>query len=282
MDNLSGRNRIAGASADRKLFFAVASGKGGVGKSVIAFNLADHLSADARVLLIDGDFQTGNLSLLANVEPQYGWQQVCLNRVSLPEAVVKVKENLDLLASTGGVANEAFPDILKMTAFLNNLRHQAARYDYVIIDTASGILPHTSLILQVVDEVIIVTTPELTSISDTYALYKILTADNSRVFASLLVNHEDRQEEIEYLYEKFVTITDHFLGHSPAFLGSLGYDRTLVDAIAHQKGVASFAPDSLINKQFTELVGRLMGSRKPAYSKLETININAQEADIRE
>jgi len=275
MDNFSGRSRVAGALTDQKLFFAITSGKGGVGKSVIAFNLADHLSANAKVLLIDGDFQTGNLSLLANVIPHYGWQQVCLNRVSLPEAIVKVKENLDLLASAGGTASEAFPDILKMTAFLNSLRHQTAQYDYVIIDTASGILPHTSLILQVVDEVIIVTTPELTSISDTYALYKILTADSSRVFASLLVNQEDRQEEIEYLYEKFVSITDHFLGHSPAFLGSLGYDRALVDAVAHQKGVASFAPNSPINKQFTELIGRLKGSRKQANSKPETININA-------
>ena len=282
MNNPRGINRIGAQTAEGPLLYAVASGKGGVGKSVIAFNLAHYLSQTHRILLIDGDFQMGNQHLLANIAPEHGWQSVCLKRVPLSEAVKPVNPNFDLLASTGGRADELIPDIKSLAFALGNLKNQAAAYDFVIFDTASGILPHSNLILNTVDEVILVTTPELTSISDCYALYKILISKNRNLTASLLVNREDRSEEVEYIYQKFVAIADQFLGHSPVFFGFLGDDPTMVDSVARQLGVADFAPQSRISSHFSTLAGNLAGRSTGSRITLETINSKPLGADIKE
>jgi flagellar biosynthesis protein FlhG len=282
MNNFRGINRIGDAGADKPRLYAIASGKGGVGKSVIAFNLAQFLSQANRVLLLDGDFLMGNLHLLANIAPAHGWQNLCIGGVTMPEAVKPINDNLDLLASIGGRSDELLPEIKNLASSLGGLRKQAEKYDFVVIDTASGILPHTNLILNAVDEVVLVTTPELTSISDCYALYKILISNDENLLASLLVNREDQKEEAEYIYRKFVTITDQFLGRSPAFFGQLGNDTTVVDSIASQKGLADFAPNSRIAGQFATLAASLSGAETPADFNLETINYSPPGADIKE
>lgn len=282
MNNPQHTNRLQPGMTDMPRVYAIASGKGGVGKSVIAFNLAQSLAESHRVLLIDGDFQMGNLHLLANTAPEYGWQGVCLGRTELSEAVKAINDNLDLLASTGGRSNELLPDLKSLAACLAGLHDKAAGYDFVIIDTASGILPHTNLILNTVDEVILVTTPELTSVSDCYALYKILISNNLHLTASLLINREQRQEEVEYIYQKFVAITDQFLHRSPAFLGFLGDDKVMVDSVAHQQRLLDFAPNSPITSQFAGLAEKLSGIRSRAKINLETINFTPAGADIKE
>ena len=282
MNNPQKTNRLRPLMTDMPRVYAIASGKGGVGKSVIAFNLAQSLAKNGRILLIDGDFQMGNLHLLANAAPEYGWQGVCLGQTELSEAVRPINDNLDLLASTGGRSNELLPDLKSLAACLADLRDKAAGYDNIIIDTASGILPHTNLILNAVDEVILVTTPELTSISDCYALYKILISNNKHLTASLLINREQRQEEVEYIYQKFVAITDQFLHRSPAFLGFLGEDKAVVDSVAHQQGLLNFSPNSPITNQLDRLAEKLSGNRSGAKISIETINFTPSGADIKE
>jgi flagellar biosynthesis protein FlhG len=282
MNNLFRRKEIAGQDSGNPHLLAVASGKGGVGKSVIAFNLADHLSSRWRILLIDGDFQRGNLHLLGNITAECRWQDICFGRVGFSEAITAVNKRFDLLASSGGLSGETLPDVRSLAAFLGGLRNQCRRYDYVIFDTASGILPHTDLILHAVDQVILVTTPELTSISGCYALYKTLITDNENIFSSILVNHEDREDEIEYIYQKFITITDRFLDHSPVFFGSLSYDRELVEAVARQRRIADYAPDSRINRQLADLAAGLSGEPAGAIFGHKPINLTAPGADIRE
>lgn len=277
-------NRIAALSRGDQLpkTYAIASGKGGVGKSVIAFNLAFHLADNFRVLLIDGDFYMGSQPVLANVAPEYGLKQVCRGEVDLRHAVIPLGEGLDLLASNGSNWEEALPDVKSLARLLSALQAVPAAYDHVIIDTASPILPQTSLILHAVDEVVLVTTPELTAITDCYALYKILSSHQPGLSASLVINEEDRQDEIEYIYEKFVAMTTQFLGHSPSFLGRLANDRALVDAVARQKGVMQYAPESTINRQFAELARALVGCRQPVGQAENTVNFTAAKADIKE
>ncbi len=282
MNNLFGRKEIAIPDNGSPRLLAVASGKGGVGKSVIAFNVADHLSSRWRVLLIDGDFLRGNLHLLGNIKAEYGWQDICFGRAGFSEAVTAVNEKFDLLASSGALSVEALPDVESLAVFLGGLRNQCRRYDYIIFDTSSGVLPHTGLILHTVDRIILVTTPELTSISDCYALYKTLITDNENIIASLLVNHEDREDEVEYIYQKFIAITNRFLDRSPVFFGSLGYDRELVEAVARQKRIADYAPGSRINRQFADLAVCLSGESTEAGFNRKSINSTALEADMRE
>jgi flagellar biosynthesis protein FlhG len=262
-------------------FLAVTSGKGGVGKSVIAHNLADRLSASAKILLVDADFHSGNLHLLANVVPKTTWQNFDFAGGAVAEAVTPIHTNLDLLASSG-TGGQALPDINSLALFLKNLRLQTAAYDFVVFDTATGILPQTTLILYRMDEVILVTTPELTALSNSYALYKVLAGDKTHPAIVLLVNQEDRPEELAYIRDKFGVITRQFLGHAPGFLGGLGHDRAMVEAVARQTSMRLIAPESPVNAAFAALAGRLAAGTKADQITWETINITALEADIRE
>jgi flagellar biosynthesis protein FlhG len=274
---------LADSSATTKpRLYAFASGKGGVGKSVITFNLAWMLSKQSRVLLIDGDFQMGNLHILANSGATRGWQAPLAGHIPFSEAIVPIRDGLDLLPSIAEVSQEHFPNLKSLATSLADLRDSASGYDLILFDTASGILPHTNLILNTVDEIVLITTPELTSISDCYALYKILITNNKSLSVSLLINREDRREEVEYLYEKFTAMTGQFLGRTPAFGGSLGNDPALVESVAGQSAVAKYAPESRIAAQLALLAETFFNPAHPVGNYQQTINFTPVGADIKE
>lgn len=276
-------NRISGYISEKPRIIAIASGKGGVGKSVISYNLAQQLSHTSRVLLIDGDFLTGNLHLLGNVVPKQSWQDNNGETLNIGRKKTGITGNFDLLSSTGTDNDGTLPDIKSLMSLLADLRKLAFDYDYIVFDTASGILPHTNLILYAADEVVLVTTPELTAISDCYALYKVLTNNNCNISPSLLINQEDDTDEVDYIYRKFKAITHRFLNKTPSLFGSLGSGPEMVEAVASQKGLADFAPQSSISLQFKQLAKRLQNSNaESAINDTEEINFMARVADIRE
>jgi flagellar biosynthesis protein FlhG len=270
-------------AVDTPRVFALASGKGGVGKSILTFNLAAALAdRGARVLLVDADFHMGNQHILANVTPDRGWSDYCAGQCSLAEAAVAITDNLSLLASYSRQAEELLPDLKKMAGTLANLRQEAGEFDIILFDTASGILPHSTLVLNTVDTVILVTTPELTAISDTYALYKILSAHNHRISASLLINRENREDEIDYITGKFAAIAKQFLGHCPSFLGHVMDDSLVVDSVARQLSILEMAPESDLSERFRALAEALFAPVSGSRITSEDINLTPAGADIRE
>ncbi len=281
MINRMTQSETGSVAVRRPQVIAVTSGKGGVGKSVIAYNLADHLALAARVLLIDADFYTGNLHLLANAVPMRNWLDFPAGRAEFADVITPIRRGLDLLAS-GNMAERVLPEPKRLAAFAGDLRDLADQYDFVIIDTATGLSPQSLVLLHTADDIILVTTPELTAISNCYALYKVLIDGNPRLAISLLVNQEDRDEELAYINQKFSAITRQFLNQTPGFLGGLGHDRALTEAVAHQTGVRIIAPESKITALLAALAGRLAGSPMPGEITGKSINYTPLGADIRE
>ena len=272
----------------RTRLISVLSGKGGVGKSIIAFNLARDLAAAGRqILLVDADRDGGNLHILANTEPGRAWSEFARGQIELADAVVSVAGHLDLLSPAASSEPEADDAVVDIAILAGRLRQAAGRYDAVIIDHASGVSSSVVSLAGASDIVLLVLVPELTSLADGYGLLKRLLAARVETDLRLLLNRYFEPDEPEYVRRNFTEITRQFLRREPQWWGELPEDPTVRQALASQRAVAEVAPDCPFSRTLTQLSERLrislwgpdLGGPK---SSNETINANLATADTRE
>ncbi len=193
--------------------YAVTSGKGGVGKTVISLGMAKVLAARGkRVLLIDADSGLGNLHIMTNSTPVFTIEDLMAGDCSLDEALIRPAKNLDLIPAASGISDDNFPpqfDTINLRlkfAGLNN------RYDMIIIDTPSGLSPNIKSIAAFAERLILVVTPELSSLADSYAVLKVLNGKKLCNDCGIIVNMSQSRYEGEMTLEKFGDMTERFIG----------------------------------------------------------------------
>ncbi|MBD3401820.1 AAA family ATPase [candidate division GN15 bacterium] len=240
---------------------SVLSGKGGVGKSLIAFNLAERLAVHGnRVLLIDADFSSGNQHILANVRCEVGVRQFAAGELSLAEAVTKVSDFVDLLgASWSGSVIDDF-DVMGTAHLVRMIREQSGGYDLVIIDHGSGISKPATVMAHASDVSLLVVLPELTSIADAYGLFKFLVQTNKSIDCRLLLNRCQSDDEADYIQRKFAALAERFLGQAPAVIGSLPETEQMRTALARQLPLAAVDEQSLVCQTLTRIARQLAGA----------------------
>ena len=279
-----------GSEAGRRemTMISILSGKGGVGKSIIAFNLAERLASRGhRTLLVDADVTSGNLHLLANVAGGDNVRRLIAGeplRVLATELVTESNTSFDLLSSSAGNPPEEFEDIRAAAGLARRLRTEAAHYEFVIVDHASGVSKAATILASVSDLNLVVLIPELTSISDAYGLCKYLYRTYEEITCGLLINRTQSEEEVTYVRTKFAAVAQRFLGRSPEFLGKVDEDAAVRLSVARQQPIARVAPESVVSQALNGLARSIVKYR-PGQSPdefREAININPAAADIRE
>ena len=285
MDKLSnGANRSARFTATPKLV-SVLSGKGGVGKSVIALNLAERTAhLGYRTLLVDADFSCGNLHILANADPADGLDAFASGQKSLTNATVKINDNLALLARSGSGPIEALVSVSALAGLAAGLRSQAHIYDVVVIDHGSGITTSAAVFAASSDINLLVLAPELTSIADCYGLCKYLYQSDRTIDCRLLFNRIVTDSEAEYIWTRFRAMTEQFLGQIPGLAGALPEDASVRQSVAAQSPISSVAPDSPVLRAIENVISNLgwIVSSQTAPIQTREINIVTASADIRE
>ena len=283
--NLIRKNGSTG-SGTTAVFVSVLSGKGGVGKSLIAFNLAERLATSGyRALVVDTDWRCGNIHILANLNCDYGLSQYAGGVLSLAEAVSSVGPGLDILPATGPIALDEQDGIGGLARWINKLREESAAYDFVILDHSSGISDRITVLAHACDINLLVLIPELTSIADCYGLYKYLVETNDKIDCRLLLNRVGADDEVTYIQNKFFALTERFLGKVPGLLGYLPESDIFRKAVAAQTPVSALEADSIalqaLNNISRTLVSEvtISGERETA-SKQIAINNNLETADI--
>lgn len=237
--------RDTSASMRRLRCISVASGKGGVGKTVVSIGLAINLAKKGfRVLMLDADLGLANVDIQIGVDPKMTIQDVIFGGKRLDEVVVSVREGLDLLASSTGAAEMADMGSARRSLFVDELLAFAAGYDFLIIDVAAGIGQSITAFLQSSPEVLIVVANEPTSIMDAYSLIKVVGKSPVPPRMHIVINMVKRIEDGEHLYGKLDGITRRFLGQSYPCVGVLPYDPVVGDAIRARRSVAEYAPGS--------------------------------------
>ena len=237
---------------------AVMSGKGGVGKSIIAHNLAIAAGRSGqRALLVDLDWRMGNQHILTNISPRSTVADMIQSRAALGDAAMTIGDNVSVLCSASAGENPEWPSRDELAEFLRGCRKTQSQYDLIILDTPSGAIDQMRAVGSV-DSVVLVVNPELTAISDTYGLYKWLLQSEPNLSASLIINRAENSDEATDIAERFSLLTTKFLQRKPHVLGYLQEDKAVRNAVARQRSVFDFTPQPAIAAQFTRIAGRAM------------------------
>lgn len=267
---------------------SVVSGKGGVGKSVLSFNLAHALAANGdRILLVDADLAGGNIHVLANLVTHQGIVEYQRKAVSLTNLVVHHSDNLDILASppSGGVPEQLQPSAPAL--LVRRLKSDAVGYDGIVIDHPSGRSADAVSWAVDSDVNLLVVVPELTSVSDAYGLYKHLLQQQPGVDCRIVVNRVGSAEEADDLMRKLSEITGRFLGQVPRCAGYVCEDPLVRRSVAAQSPLARLAPQSSAWQSLTAfgrtlLLGGITSSALSESDDSKAINQNPAVADTRE
>lgn len=233
------------ASKNKICVISVTSGKGGVGKTNITANLAYLLSKmRKKTLILDADCGLANIDLILGLTPQYNLYNVLKGEKTLKETIINGPGGIKILPSSSGVQEMSSLSIEQKLVLQGELNNLHSRPDFMLIDTSAGINENVMYFNMISGKIIVVVTPEPTSMTDAYALIKLLHQRHAKKRFSLLVNQVKSQEEAKEVFLRMAQATNHFLNLAIEHLGYVSYDENLIKAVKHQKLLAELYPDS--------------------------------------
>ena len=233
---------------------SVASGKGGVGKSIISVNLAIALSRlGVRVLVVDADFGLANIDIMLGVTSKYNISHFLRGEKELHEIIQLGHEGVRFISGGSGINELLNMDEDQLAGLLNSLVQLDAPIDFIIIDNGAGINDNILQMILASSETIVITTPEPTAILDAYALVKtILKRDNSYPM-HLLVNKCDNKREAQRVQEGFIEVIGRHLGKSIDPLGIIMYDHEVPSSIKRQIPITVGAPECATSQSINQI-----------------------------
>jgi len=251
IDNL--KRKYAAEQAQMKLpaekknarVIAVTSGKGGVGKTNITVNLAIALSGQGyRVIVLDADFGLANIDVLFGIVPKYSLLDVVKNRKSILEILTEGPMNTKFISGGSGAEDLVKLDQYQILRFIENMALLDKLADIIIVDTGAGLSENVMSFVMAADEILLVTTPEPTSITDAYALIKMVSFRDRNKKIRLIVNKAESVEEAKDVLDKLVMVAEKFLNIELLPAGYIMNDDAVVKAVKQQKPFIMSFPKS--------------------------------------
>ncbi len=242
---------------------SVTSGKGGVGKSNVVSNLAIALSAQGKkVLLIDADLGLGNLDVLLGLSPTYNLNHVMSGEKTVMEILIDGPAGIKIIPAGTGVQELTSLGQHEKLKLLDELDMLEEQFDIMIIDTEAGISENVTYFTVAAQEIFVVVTPEPTSITDAYALIKLLATRYSEHHFKVLVNMAKDSEDALEVFRKLANVAGRFLDISLDYLGCVVKDEKVVEAVKRQKAVTELFPDSDASACFATLAKRVIENKR--------------------
>ncbi len=224
---------------------AITGGKGGVGKTNLAVNLALGLGElNKQVNLLDADFGLANADLLCGVSPSFHLGHVISGQKQMTEIMIGLAKNVQLIPGGSGIEELANLTVRANTFIFRKLQTFEENLDFMLIDTAAGIGENVIGVLLAAEEVIVVVTPEPTSVVDGYATIKTILKRAPDKQISIVVNNVVGVGDAEQVFQQINAATRRFLNRGIEFLGMVPRDLQLVEAVKKQVPVLQYAPFS--------------------------------------
>lgn len=238
---------------------AVASGKGGVGKTNVSVNLALALQlAEQRVMLLDADLGMGNVDVLLGLQPQFNLMHVVNGRCTLDEAILEGPLGLSIVPAASGKQRMADLAHAEHVGLVNAFSSLTRPLDTLIIDAAAGISDSVVTFSRAAQEVLVVATNEPASLTDAYALIKVLSRDYQVPRVFLVANMVKSAPEGFDVYESLKRVASRFLEIKVDYLGYVPQDDYLRRAVQRQRGVVEAYPGAPSSAAFRDLAAKVM------------------------
>ena len=261
---LAGRTKVAEVTGDRLQLrdglrvISVTSGKGGVGKSSVVVNLAGSLAAlGKRVLIVDANPGMGDICLRLGKEVPFRLTHVLSGERTLEETLVDWEEGISILPAGMGVQQYTALSPSERMSLLQGLGRLENEFDFFLIDTGAGISANVTSFATVAREMLLVITPEPTSIMDAYALVKTLSGRDASLRFRLLVNMCRDEAEGASLYAKLSSITGRFLEVSMEYSGCILHDEMLAESVRRRLAHCRLYPNAKASLGFRALANTI-------------------------
>lgn len=252
---------------------AVTGGKGGVGKSNLSVNLSLELGLlGNRIGLLDADFALANADLLCGVSPSFHLGHVVAGIKEIDEITIALSDSVQLIPGGSGVEDLATFSLTDNPEVFEKVRKMDEDLDYLVIDTAAGIAENVSGILTSASEVIVVVTPDPTSIVDAYATIKVILRRAPGKSISVVVNNVVGIGDAEQVYQSINAAVHGFLDHHLNFLGMIPHDSQVQEAIRKQIPVVRYAPGSPASRAIRLIAKQIHGQDRnnPGFPRISS------------
>ncbi len=239
---------------------AITSGKGGVGKTNIVTNLAYALARKGKkVLVLDADLNLANVDVLLGLTPQFNLHHVFTGEKRLRDILVDAPGGFQILPASSGIMEMAELSEEQKLYFLEEIADLGHAIDIMLIDTAAGINNTVIYFTLAAQERVIVLTPEPTSLTDAYAMVKVLSSQHGVKRFRILVNSAQTEKEALAVYRQLTLVADRFLDSlSMDYMGFIPYDAKLPQSVRAQRLVTDLSPRSTVSGKFFALADQIL------------------------
>jgi len=225
---------------------AVTGGKGGVGKTTVSANLAVSIAAQGReVMLVDADLGLANVDVILGLHTRFHLGHVVNGECSLEDAIVTGPHGLQVVPASSGITRMANLSAVEQAGIIRAFSELYHRVEVLVIDTAAGLHGSVLTFSQAAQHVMVVVCDEPASITDAYALIKVLSREHGVQRFQILANQTRRPGEGPELFQKISRVCDRFLNVTLEFAGSIPYDDYLRRAVQRQNAVVEAYPASI-------------------------------------
>lgn len=255
-DQASGLRKLNRNTVTRVV--AVTAGKGGVGKTTVSLNLALALTKlNHNVMILDGDLGLANIDVMLGLHAKYNLSHVIDNKCELEEIILKGPLGLKIIPAASGIEKMTQLGAKGCSGIIHAFNSLTEPLDYLIVDTAAGIADDVCSFSRSAHEVIIVVCDEPTSITDAYALMKVLSKRYKVQKFHVLANMVREPAQGRALFSKLYRVTEQFLDVTLDYLGFLSFDEFIHQSIKLQQGIITAFPNSLGARELKRIADKI-------------------------
>ncbi|MCL2832228.1 MAG: MinD/ParA family protein [Treponema sp.] len=249
----------SGPVKNKTRIITVTSGKGGVGKTNVAVNMAlAYARMGKKVLVMDADLGLANVNVMLRMTPRYNLYHVIRKQKTMQEIIAETDYGISIVAGASGFSKIANLTEEERQYFIQELE-TLSNADIIIIDTSAGVSSNVLDFIAAADDAVIITTPEPTAITDAYGIIKIIATeyDDLNLGLKLVVNRVKSAMDAKKVADRMTTIAGQFLNLKVDYLGFIYEDQMVSQAVLKQKPFMSMDPRSKASQCIQHIVGKL-------------------------